>query len=621
MGGIFGFADPQRRFDGTAFAASQARLLSHVEWAQTDWHVDPEHTVALGRIGIGIFNAGPQPVWSADRKRAIVLAGEVHEIDARPLPEAVSAESALLDLYERHGHDFCRRVDGAFVCAIWDAEARCLVIANDRFAFYPTYYSLQDRRLIFASEVKAVIAAPGFRRTLDMAAVAQNGRFQHLLGARTFFEDVSQLTPATVLTFELATGEARQHTYWTFVEVPHNPKITLDEAAAEAGRLLRRATERLSGDRYRPGVYLSGGLDLRTLVGMVAARPVHSFTYGMRGCRDVVLAERIAQTAGSVHHWCDLPDGRWVLEHVDQHLALTEGFHSWIHAHGISTLGVARQHIDVNLSGWDGGQVMGHPDVLTPRLTHPVDEAALATHLFELCNQKWTWPGLTEAEEQCLYRPEAWRQVRGLAFDTLRQELSAYAPCRPEMRAEFFSMRHHCGRFTHNMIAFYRSAIEVRFPFFDYAVFDFLNSVPPAVRANRQLYYAVIERETPALGRIPFDKEEYLPIRQSWRRSAHTALVKASRRINRVIPGTFPPRPTLYADYENYLRHDLRAWAEEILFDRRTAERGLFEPAFLRTLMARHVSGSEQWTIGKIAPLITLEMMLRRMLDEPLGTG
>ena len=77
----------------------------------------------------------------------------------------------------------------------------------------------------------------------------------------------------------------------------------------------------------------------------------------------------------------------------------------------------------------------------------------------------------------------------------------------------------------------------------------------------------------------------------------------------------FPELHPLYADYENYLRNELREWAEDILYDRRTTERGIFEPSFLHSLMERHLSNLEEWTIGKIAPLITYEMMLRRYFD------
>ena len=183
------------------------------------------------------------------------------------------------------------------------------------------------------------------------------------------------------------------------------------------------------------------------------------------------------------------------------------------------------------------------------------------------------------------------------------------------MRGEYFYIRNHCGRLTQNLVTFARSHIEVRFPFFDYDLFDFLYSIPALLRGCQTLYRAVIEREIPRLARIPYDYDEFLPTPRPLIRSIYALPTKLKRRFNRHLGPIFPERPTLYADYENYLRGELRDWAEEILFDRRTAERGIFNPAFLRTLMDRHLSGLEEWTIGKIAPIMTYEMMLRRFYD------
>ena len=95
----------------------------------------------------------------------------------------------------------------------------------------------------------------------------------------------------------------------------------------------------------------------------------------------------------------------------------------------------------------------------------------------------------------------------------------------------------------------------------------------------------------------------------------HALTAKLKYRFSRHLWPISARRDTLYADYENYLRGELRSWAEDVLFGRRTAERGIFNSAFLRTLMARHLSGLEEWTIGKIAPVMTYEMMLRRFYD------
>ena len=75
-------------------------------------------------------------------------------------------------------------------------------------------------------------------------------------------------------------------------------------------------------------------------------------------------------------------------------------------------------------------------------------------------------------------------------------------------------------------------------------------------------------------------------------------------------------RATLHSDYENWLRAELREWAESILFDRRTQERGLFEPAFLRSLWQRHLAGGDPSTLGTVAPIMSYELMLREFVDS-----
>jgi asparagine synthase (glutamine-hydrolysing) len=595
-----------------------ARAMSHREWFVTDRLVDRTRNLAIGRVGIGIFNAAPQPVWNATRTVALVMAGEFYTREAlgkAGAHEARSDEQMALALYEKLGDDFASQLNGAFIIAIWDKTRDRLLIANDRLGLYPLFYTCCGGRLIFAPEIKGILCDATFPRRLDLTALAQYIRFQHLLGGRTFFEDVELLPGASLLTYDLSTAACSVGSYWSFDEIPYRPDVGFDEAAEEAGRLLRSAVRRLSGDAYRPGVYLSGGLDSRTILGMIERRPVVSLTYGVHNCRDVYYARRIAQAVGSDHHWVDLPDGEWVEEHVDFHLDLTEGFHSWIHAHGISTLPQARQLMDVNLTGWCGGTVMGHDFLTEPLQRSAVDGAALVTHLFHLFNQKYTWPSVTEAEESLLFCEPIRSQVQGLAFDSFRTELSRYLDYRSDVRSSYFYIDNHICRLTQNLVTFARSHIEVRFPFWDYALFEFLYSLPASLRGHRVLYRAVMQRQTPRLVYIPYDHDEFLPTTQPVIRGMHALAVKLKRRFNRHLWPIFPERYTLYADYENYLRDELRSWAEDILFDRRTAERGIFNPAFLRTLMDRHLSGLEQWTIGKIAPVITYEMMLRRFCD------
>ncbi len=613
MSGVFGVVAPTQQVDIRRLTNNMATSMCHRDWFVADHVVDSEYNLAIGRIGIGIFNKAPQPVWNSNRTIALVMTGEfynVNRLDKNGIEE--SDEQVALSLYEKLGDEFVTRLNGAFVIAIWDKVRHQLLIANDRFGLYPLFYTCYAGRLIFAPEMKGILCDETFPRKLDLTALAQYMRFQHLLGERTFFEGIQLLPHASLLIYDLSTASYSVKPYWTFDNIPYRPKVSFDEAVEEAGRLMRCAVQRLSGDSYRPGVYLSGGLDSRVILGLIEQRPVASTTYGAVNCRDVYYAGKIAKAVGSNHHWFDLPNGEWVKEQVDFHLNLTEGFHSWIHAHGMSTLSQARQLMDVNLTGWDGGTIMGHNDSVEPLQLSAVDDAALITRLFYLFNQQYTWPSLTEPEENLLYCEPIRQKVQGLAFDSFRTEMTHYLNYRSDVRGEYFYIRNHCSRLTHNFITFTRSHVEVRFPFFDYDLFEFLYSLPALVRGHRTLYRALIQRETPRLAYIPYDHDEFLPTTRPLIRGAQALTVKLKRRFNRHLGTIFPDRYTLYADYENYLRHELCDWAEDILFDHRTTERGIFNPAFLRTLMERHLSGLEEWTIGKIAPVMTYELMLRQ---------
>jgi asparagine synthase (glutamine-hydrolysing) len=164
------------------------------------------------------------------------------------------------------------------------------------------------------------------------------------------------------------------------------------------------------------------------------------------------------------------------------------------------------------------------------------------------------------------------------------------------------------------MIVFARSAIEVRCPFFDYDLVSFLYGLPERLRLSLDLQYLVLTRRMPDLARIPYEKDN-LPAHSSRAlRLGHRITGRARRAVNRVVP-LFPERPRLYADYENYLRGELADWGWELLMAPRTLDRGLFNPDAVRGLWERHQRGDELWTIGKIAPLMTLELVLRRLYD------
>jgi asparagine synthase (glutamine-hydrolysing) len=623
VSGIFGVVDSRRQSNVERLVVAMGGAMTHRDWYVVETVADAPQGLGLGRIGIGIFNQEYQPVRSEDGNLLVFLSGEFYnssrlrrDLEAKGHSFRDDSDLELvLRLYEEKGDQFVRDLEGTFVLAIWDIARQELTIANDRFGLYPLCYAHYGGKLVFAPEMKGILCDTDFRKELNLTALAEYMRFQQLLGEKTFLEGVKLLPSASLLQYNVQTDCLTIKPYWKIPEIPEAGG-TFEEAAEEVGRLLRRAVNRMASGPYRVGVYLSGGLDSRTILGLIDRRyfPVTSIAYGQRNCRDVVYAERIARKAGSEHHWVEFKNGEWVKEWADLHLELTEGFHSWIHAHGMSTLTRARSLIDINLTGWGLDTSVGGylGDSL---LIGAPDGMAFVQRLFHLLNQEYTWPGLSEAEERCVYAEGVGRQLAGRAFASLLHEVQRLPSDDNEQRAKCFTTDTHDRRLTHNFVVFKRSHFESRYPSRDYALFEFCWSLPMEFKRNRRLQRAIISRELPELARVPFDKDE-LPVTDDGPiRTAHALVHKLKRRFNRHIFPLFARRATLYADYENYLRYELRSWAEGILFDNRTLDRGIFNPQFLRSIWARHQSGQELHTIGKIAPIMTYEMMLRRFFD------
>jgi asparagine synthase (glutamine-hydrolysing) len=619
MSGVFGIINPERPANLEHQLDAMGKVMSHQEWTVIDQYLDLQSGIGLGRIGIGIFNKERQPIWDSEQAIAIFMAGEFYDTEhaKQNLPADKSDEALALHLYSQVGDDFVKDVEGAFVLAIWDTRHRQLHIINDRFGLYPTYLAQIGDTLIFAPEVKAALLNSEVDRSLRDDAVAEYFRFQRLLGLKTFFKGIHLLPPASILTFDGHTNTYQKISYWSFNQLPLLPRsLTFDEKVEEGGRRLRAAIEKRSKGSQRVGVYLSGGLDSRSLLGLIPENSgtIHTFTFGQRGSRDEHYASQIAHIARSQHHFHAFDNGKWIIEASKAHIELTEGYQNWLHLHGFTMLGEVRQSIDVNLSGL-GDIIWDDHYFFPPDAANAVDDIAFNSRLFEIYNQRYSWPGINETEERSLYHKSFYPRVQGLAFDSLVTESAVYADIPYYQRLRAFSVVNHFNRHLLYHAVYGRSHVEYRLPYFDLDLFSFCYGLQGEVDKDRELQISIIAKEVPELARIPRASTE-LPLTYNNRNLAIPKTVKRLKSaINRYVKPVFPTHSSLYADYETWLKTDLRSWAEGILFDERTLSRGIFQSETLHSLMNRHLSGFEQWTIGKIAPIITFEMMMRRYFD------
>jgi asparagine synthase (glutamine-hydrolysing) len=213
-----------------------------------------------------------------------------------------------------------RRFAGMFALALWDRQRRTLHLVRDRLGKKPLYVALCGHSLLFASELKAFHAFPGFSPSIDRGALSLYLRHGYVPDPYCIYEAVAKLPPASMLTLhpddlpqEVGVEELRRRArpYWSALEVARHGQadpLTLGErqAADALDRQLRIAVaERMIAD-VPLGAFLSGGIDSSAVVALMQAqssRPVRTFTIGFeeKGYDEAADARRVAAHLGTEH--------------------------------------------------------------------------------------------------------------------------------------------------------------------------------------------------------------------------------------------------------------------------------------------------------------------------------
>lgn len=181
-----------------------------------------------------------------------------------------SDTEVLLRMYLEHGTQFVTRMNGMFAFVLYDARLQLVIAARDHFGIKPLYVHEGRERVMYASEIKALVAHHEVARMVDRHGLDEYLTLQYTLGSRTLFKGIRKLLPAHIEILELESGRVRSERYW-------KPRFDIEarksekEFVAELRELLRGSVRQQMRSDVPVGAYLSGGLDSST-VAMLAAR-------------------------------------------------------------------------------------------------------------------------------------------------------------------------------------------------------------------------------------------------------------------------------------------------------------------------------------------------------------
>jgi asparagine synthase (glutamine-hydrolysing) len=264
-------------------AAALKRMLGAVRHRGPDQfgiYADSECALGNARLSIIDLTSGQQPIANEDGNLWIVFNGEIFnyrelriELETKGHRFATSSDTeVLLHLYEQYGPACLSRLNGQFAFAIWNRAERSLFLARDRMGVRPLFYTEQDGRLLFGSEIKAILAEGSVRAAIDPASLEQVFRYWCCLRPGTVFHGIVELPPGHWA--HIRNGRIHTERYWEpRFTTPVDDRQFQPARRAEAVEQFRDLLEDATNVRLRAdvpvGAYLSGGLDSSTITALI----------------------------------------------------------------------------------------------------------------------------------------------------------------------------------------------------------------------------------------------------------------------------------------------------------------------------------------------------------------
>jgi asparagine synthase (glutamine-hydrolysing) len=348
------------------------RLIAHRGPDDTGAYLDGPAGLGFARLSIIDLDSGHQPMSNETGDVWVVFNGEIwnykglrQELTAKGhLFRTQSDTETIIHAYEEYGVESIPRLHGMFGLALWDSRRQRLLLARDRAGKKPLYYTRTNGGLVFASEIKSLLAHPAVKREADPQGLADFLSVRYVPGPATLFANIYKVLPGHWLLCE--NGSVREQCYWDFTFGPTQQRPIEEYIAGIRQHVHRAVEERMMAD-VPVGAMLSGGVDSSIVTGTMSqltSQPVKTFAVGfdVPGFNELPYARLVADHFGTEHHELlvrstDLAH-YWPLLtwHRDEPVSEASDLGVYL----ISKL--ARQHVKVMLSGEGGDELFaGYP--------------------------------------------------------------------------------------------------------------------------------------------------------------------------------------------------------------------------------------------------------------------
>ncbi len=618
MCGIVGFIDAHRSRDSAELLIDRmCQVIRHRGPDDQGTWIGDGAALGVRRLSIIDRRGGHQPVFNEDGSILIVFNGEIYNyrelqksLEERGHAFATNCDTeAIVHAYEEYGDDCVKQLRGMFAFALWDGRRKRLLAARDRFGEKPLHYYWDGQRLVFGSEIKALLEA-GIPREISPRALDEYLVYRYVPTPHTLFKHVFKLPAAHVLTHE--NGRVTIKRYW---ELSFAPRCADDEATAiERTRALLEEAVRVRLMSEVPlGALLSGGLDSSLVVALmsrVTREPVRTFSigFGEEDTDELPYARRVAQRFGTDHReFIVRPD---LLSTLPQLVwAYDEPFADSSQLSTYYICKLAREQVAVVLTGDGGDEIFG----------------GYARYQRELSNARIPAPVRSLLGRVGMLLPPGMRgkgRLGGMRLDLparyLQNIISFPRATRPSMYdQQFFSYVRESDPYE-RLLSQFRAAgqldcaasmqhVDVE----TYLADDIL------VKVDKASMFNSLEARTPFLDHHLAEYVASLHSAIRLRGGVPKSLLKQVAAD--LLPAEIVTRPKRGFELPTraWLQGDLATYAHDLLDSQRARQRGIFHPQFMRDLLKDPADARRGHHREAIWGLICLELWFQVYMDPP----
>lgn len=497
--------------------------------------------VGLGHRRLSIIdtsNVANQPMWDSTHRYCIVFNGEIfnfQELRQTLQAKGISFHSqsdteVLLQLYIQEKENCLNKLNGFFAFCVYDKQEQSFFIARDRFGIKPLLYVHDEDKFIFASEMKAVLQY-GIDKELDYESLETYLQLNYIPAPDSIFKSVKKLLPGHYLT--LKKREANILSYYTIPDT-EDKTISFDQAKQKLKDLLEKSVQRRLIADVPLGSFLSGGIDSSVITGIASQhkKNLHTFSIGFKDEKffdETAYASLVAKHFNTEHTVFSLTNNDLykhvnnILDYIDEPFADSSAINVYIlsqETRKYATVALSGDGADELLAGYNkhaafyrmihSGWKENALKTLSPLwkilpksrnniLTNKVRQFQRFTDGMKLTPKEryWRWAGFaSELEAQSLLSDQSKTHLSQEKYHSRKQSLLARLSNEGSMREVLLTdttLVLPNDMLTKVDLMSMANALEVRVPFLDYEVVNFIFSLPDDFKINQSIRKRVLQ--------------------------------------------------------------------------------------------------------------------------------